>query len=156
MKFIEKNIYFIIFVFLLTFSACKSTKNIKSSTEKETINKVIENSSEKMFSYYYQEALRKKWQGEYDQVYELLRKAYTFKPLDDALANEFADLFFIFQDLEKGISFMKKAIELQPDNLWYKKKLSYIYIETKQFAPAIEIYENIVKHQSSNIDDLNI
>ncbi len=46
----------------------------------------------------------------------------------------------------------KTAVELDPENKWFKLRLAKIYVEIRQFDKAAKIYEELVSQQREHID----
>jgi len=63
-------------------------------------------------------------------------------------------LAFQKNDMNKAILWLTKAIEKDPESLYLKKELAFIYFEQKDYSKAESIIEEILAHNPENIDIL--
>ncbi len=139
-------IYIILFFFASIFSSCKTQQTLKNNSKKD-----LESSVQKQFSYFFQEALRKKHLEEYDQALELLVKCYHINPQDDALMNEFAFIYSAFGKTDYAISYLNEAIKISPQNLWHKINLANLFLSIGDISTATDIYTLAAKeHPKEN------
>lgn len=100
--------------------------------------------------YYYLEALRQKQAGHYGAAIDNL---YRCNSLDNKNSEVFATLSDINMELypndpSVAIEQMKKACELEPDNIEYKKRLAGHAVNAMDLDLAAQLYEELVKKDS--------
>lgn len=100
--------------------------------------------------YYYLEALRQKQAGNISEAVDLLYRC-------NALDNQCSEVFATLSDINMERNFpnaaidqMKKACELEPDNIDYKKQLAGHAISAMQLDLAADLYEELVKKDSKH------
>lgn len=96
------------------------------------------------------EANLQKILGNYDQAIAIYEEIQKKDRKNDAAAYELARIYDIISDGDKAIRSIKSAINLAPDNLWYKKFLADLYQKTGRNAEAADLYEDMVKMNPDN------
>lgn len=96
------------------------------------------------------EANLQKILGNYDQAIAIYEEIQKKDRKNDAAAYELARIYDIISDGDKAIRSIKSAINLAPDNLWYKKFLADLYQKTGRNAEAADLYEDMVKMAPDN------
>ncbi|MEG1088743.1 MAG: tetratricopeptide repeat protein [Bacteroidales bacterium] len=80
-------------------------------------------------------------------------KLLTADPKSDVAYYYMANLALQNNDTELGEMFLKKGIELDSTNYWYKNLLGQIYIKTNKIENAIEIYEKLITKYPKKTDN---
>lgn len=94
------------------------------------------------------EANRERLLENYDNAEALYKEVLKRDRNNDAAAYELARIYDLKTEEDKAIKFIKNAIELAPDNLWYKKFLADVYQKIGRYKEAAEVYETLVEKES--------
>ena len=97
------------------------------------------------FEYVYVEAIKQKLMGNSGEALKYFEQCAKLNPASDAVYYQMAQIVLSGGDLKNGKKFAKKAIELDPDNLWYIMMLSGLYYQEKNLDSAIIYYEHAVR-----------
>lgn len=115
----------------------------------------------RQFDKCYLEAIRQKHKGNEDAAFELLDAALRINPhASEALYEQGLLLLSLpFQDDSllrlRGEQQLLLAYQLEPKNTDYRQTLAYHYIQTKRYARAARLYEQMAKeHPSSETLDV--
>ncbi len=104
------------------------------------------------FDYVYVEALRQKLLGNVGEALKYLEQCVKMNPENDAVYYQMAQILFNTGDIKNGKINIKKAVLLQPDNLWYQIMLAGLYYQEKKIDSVIYCYENVVKNYPDRVD----
>lgn len=97
------------------------------------------------------DANRERLLGNYDESLALYERVLKDDRDNDAAHYEMARLYEIKEEFEKAIKSVQKAMELVPENEWYKKYAGDLYQKTGRDEDAAKIYKDLVK-QTPNED----
>lgn len=89
-----------------------------------------------LFEYYFLEAQRQNNEKHYDAAYDLFNFCLALDPNSGATLYELSALNRYLHNDSLSIAQMKKAVDLYPDNYWYKDQLVKLYFNNKQTAEA--------------------
>ncbi len=128
---------------LLLCVACGSTLRTARTTRTPIKNIQLTPEEERKFDYFFLEANRYKLKGEYDTAYELYNHCLNINPQSAAVLYELAHFSFFLNQPERAHEQLKLAVELEPDNIWYKQTLAGYYQQKGQIDKAINVYEDI-------------
>ncbi len=106
-------------------------------------------------SYFYQEAFKHKQAGRHAAAYALFRHCLEIEP-DAPEALFEVGLYRIFlQDEEGGLPLLSRAVELAPQNAWFKETLAMYYINNREAERAISVLESMAKQEPHRTDVLS-
>lgn len=97
------------------------------------------------FSYIYVEGIRQKLMGNPGEALQYFEQCLLINPESDATYYQMAQIVLGSGDLPNGKKYVKRASEIQPDNLWYSMLLSSIYHREGKIDSAIICYEKAVR-----------
>jgi len=148
---ILSNNRYIIFLPFLVFmiSSCSSAKLSNSSSngsfesEPRTTEEI--NSTSDLIM-----ARRHLLNGDRDLAYQSLKRAVKENPNNDAAYFEISRIAQYSKNsraLKKALEYGKKALALDPDNIWYHKNLIGIYKRQKDYKQAVKQTKEIIKLQ---------
>ena len=105
------------------------------------------------------DALRSYQQGNNDLAVELFKKELQQNPSDDA-ACYYLYTLYTTKDIAIAEEYLKRAVELDPENFWYKYSLAVFYSHTERNELTIPILEELMaKYPKKNdlyLDAVNI
>lgn len=90
------------------------------------------------------EANRERLLENYDNAESLYKEVLKRDKDNDAAAYELARIYDLKTEEDKAIKSIKEAIELAPENGWYKKFLADVYQKVGRHKDAAEVYAELV------------
>lgn len=146
---------FFIFCLLSSYIAVAQNSHNKprnKSTAVETVdlsdNGKIKNSSK------FIDAVKERLLGNLDVAEILLREVINLEPKHDAAHFEYAQILASKHRIPEAIIELKKAIELNNENIWYKIMLGDIYNMTQNYSESEKLWKPIVEKYPDNIEYL--
>lgn len=107
-----------------------------------------------VFDYYFHEAQRQNSEQNFDSAYDLFNFCLALKPNSGAVLYELSLLNRYLGNDSLSIKQMEKAVELYPDNYWYKDQLVKFYYVNNQVAEAQTILEGMATQYPEKEDVL--
>lgn len=130
-------------IILISFASCKarlnngSNKGQSTSSDTELEAKLIEATTEKILK-------------NYDKALGLYQDILEAEP-DAAVAYfEMSEIYQAKQDAANAVMHAQKAVELHPENEWYRANLADVYFRTNQFDAASKEYEKLLEIDPNN------
>ena len=96
-----------------------------------------------VFTYFFHEAQRQMHAENYDAAFDLLNFCLKLNPNSAASLYNVADINHFLRRDSLAISQMEKAVELAPDNYWYKDHLVKLYFNNKRVDEAQTLLEKM-------------
>ena len=93
--------------------------------------------------YYFLEATRQREAGNHADALALYEHCLSINPQSAAVMYELAQYYAFLQQPERSRILLEKAVELQPDNFWYRQTLGAYYRSIKEMDKAIAVYEEM-------------
>ena len=87
---------------------------------------------------------------EYDKALEVLEKAREANPENDAAYFYLSQIYAYKGDSERTETYLNKAIELDPDNFWYRYTSCMLYNSLHELDKSIALYEDLIKDFPKN------
>lgn len=134
---IALGILFIINLFIVSCSP-------KGMTQKDS-RPVVDRVTSKTSSYSFAGAVKYKFKGDISAALDLLLFSLEVDSTNAAAYSELSNYSTYFKENGKSQELMKKAISLEPDNIWYKYKLADYYTRTDSLREAALVYEDIIR-----------
>ena len=95
-----------------------------------------------------------KYNDNYDVAIEYFERAIEAYPDDHASMYELSVLYVIKNEFEKGFEHIKKAVELDQNNKWYKIRLADFYKQNGEYESFISIYDQLLENEPANLEYL--
>ena len=93
----------------------------------------------------YIDALKNYQQGNMADAQQLFRSELDIRPDNDAACYYLATILATdASTVDEAEVFMKKAVELAPDNFWYKYSLAVLYSDTDRKELTIQLLEDLL------------
>jgi tetratricopeptide (TPR) repeat protein len=102
------------------------------------------------FDFYYVEAIKQKLMGNNGDALEYLELCIKINKLSDAVYYQMAQIIAASGDFNNAKNYLKKALFIEPKNLWYMMMLSSIYYQSKDLDSAIIYYEKATRDFPKN------
>ncbi len=97
------------------------------------------------FNYVYTEALRQKLMGNNGEALKYFEQCIMMNPSSDATYFQMAQIVLGNNDPANARKYLKKASEIQPENIWYQIMMAGTYFQQKMLDSAAFHYENAIK-----------
>ena len=140
------NKYIYILIFGAFLASCGVTKE-KKPKEKPAISRA---------DYPYIDAFHKgiqyKVQGRVDEAITEFEKCLRIRQDDDAVYFALSKLELERGNAQKSSEYIKKANEIDPENVWYIEELAYMYFELGQFENSVTEFRKLTKIEPRNIN----
>lgn len=107
-----------------------------------------------VFDYFFFEALRQNNARNYDAAFELYNFCITLNPNSAPTLYELSSLNHYLRNDSLAIVQMEKAVELSPDNYWYKDQLVKLYFSNRRTMEAQETLEQMAEQFPEKSDVL--
>lgn len=98
---------------------------------------------QRKYEYYFLEALRLEQQERYDEAFEMLQHCLTICPTAPSALYKIANYYFALNQKEKAASSLLRAVELAPDNYWYRQTLALYYRNNREYDKATAVIEEM-------------
>lgn len=83
--------------------------------------------------------------GNYSQANVMFQQLAAIKPDNDAAYYYLANIAIKTDDAPSGELYLKKGIELDSTNFWYREMLGQLYIQNKKVEQAVKVYEELLE-----------
>lgn len=103
---------------------------------------------------FFSKGIASKYNERYDEAIDYFEKALEAFPEDHASMYELSSLYNENSLQEKGFEMIKKAVELDSTNKWYKIRLADFYRRNNDYHSFIDIYDNLLKDEPNNLEYL--
>lgn len=143
---------FKLFVCVILLASCSS---VKKGLESRSEGKQVSNLSSKdrvHFDKVFYAANKAKVLGDLDEAAELFAECIRKNPNNAASIYELSNIYMHLGKSKESLFFSKKAVSIDPENVWYQLALAENYKRNRMFDKSIKIYGAIVKNHPENID----
>ena len=106
------------------------------------------------FDYYFLEAVRLKEKGDMGAAFEMYSHCLDINPSSAVTMYELAKCHMYLGQAQKGEELLRKAMNAQPSNYWYKETLAGYYQNKGENEKAIEVIEEMVTQSPSRLEPL--
>ena len=113
---------------------------------------IIDNDNQRKFDYYFYDALSAKAQGNYAEAFDLFQHCHTLDSTNANVLSELSGFYNVLQVKDKAAVFLKKALEKDPNNLYYNMMLGSFYRDLDQKDEAIDIYKKMLQQHPEKTD----
>ena len=97
------------------------------------------------FEYYYLEATKKKLAGLHDEAFALYRHCLELNPEAGEVMYELGLYYMGLRNEEEGERYLKHAVAVEPDNIYYKEALASYYLRKRDTKHAVTVLEDMVR-----------
>ncbi len=98
---------------------------------------------QRKYEYFFHEALRAKYSGDYTSAVELLEHCVRLNPNADAALYELSKYMSVLQRDSLSMAYLQRAVSLAPDNYWYGNALVSMYLQNGQMEEALALAETL-------------
>jgi tetratricopeptide (TPR) repeat protein len=104
------------------------------------------------FNYVYVEAIKQKLLGNGGDALKYLEQAIKINPRSDAAYYQMAQIVSANGNIAEGKRFVKKALSIDKENIWYLMMIAGFYYQERNIDSAIFYYETAVKYFPDEMD----
>ena len=145
-------------IFLLSmFFSCGSIRNTSAQSKDNEAQEVYDPLSaedRRKFDYFFLEALRLKEKNDLDGAFEMYTHCLHIHPKSAVVLYELAKFHMYLGQQEKGENALVNAVELAPDNYWYKETLASYYQNKGANEKAIQVVEDMASQFPFRLEPL--
>lgn len=146
--FILKKTFFLIFYILfLSYPLITEAQNVKKRKGKpdESISQNVRNQSTQ-----FADGLRAFYSHNYSSAEEIFRNIVIDDPKSDASYYFLSKIKFEQKEYYIAIDYIKKAIDIDPSNIWYNQFLATLYDKIEDYKNSVVIWEKVCKKVDNN------
>ena len=137
--------------------SCGSSKKSLGVSDK-TLRRLNENAltfeQKRKFDYFFHEAVRQKGLDNLDEAFELYSHCLEIDSTSAATLYELGKFYMYLGQADKGESFLRKAMQTEPGNYWYKETLAGYYQRKGETEKGIVVIEDMVGQFPSRLEPL--
>lgn len=126
--------------------SCSSSKELSSASMELSEAQELELKAE------FLRANREKIIGNNEEALRLFRRCLLLNPNHSASLYEAARLEYYIGQTIVAINHLKKAVEIDPKNKWYKLELAEMYSSAGDYEKAAEVYEALIIQYPYNLE----
>ena len=140
---------------LCALSLTASSVGNKASAQTPQVQQAQVSASQKQnqFNYLFTEGVKFRVLGQYAQAVNMFKGCLSLNEGSAAVRFELATIYSTANSPQEAIKFMEKAVALEPDEIDYQRFLGQLYLQTKDYTKAQEVYKQLVKLDPENIDN---
>lgn len=139
--------------FLSCGSSRKSSISSKNSLNAERQD-LLTPEERRKFDYFFLEAVRLKQKGEMDAAFDMYSHCLEIDSHSAVTLYELGKLYMYLRQPVKGEELLRKAMESEPGNYWYKETLAGYYQGKGESEKAIGVIEDMVAQFPSRLEPL--
>ncbi|MGC6525442.1 MAG: tetratricopeptide repeat protein [Flavobacteriaceae bacterium] len=128
--------------------------NSTAQIENDSLPKSITPPLEIQFQNYFYEGLKQKGIDNYNKAIDAFVKCAELFPERAVIFYELGDLFFKTKSYQRSESNLKRAIDLEANNFWFKEKLYHLYVHQNNYNKAIETVKSLLYKDKDYEEDL--
>lgn len=99
----------------------------------------------RLYDYYYTEAVKQKVLGNHDAAYSLLEYCLELNPRSGEVLYDLGLYALYMQNDSLGEKYLERAAALEPDNIWYREMLSGFYLSRSDWDKAQGCLEEMMR-----------
>lgn len=131
-------IYLLAALPLMTLVSC-GTRKVVQGTEALALS----DEEVRRHDYYFLEATRQREKGEHADAMALYEHCLSIHPQSAAVMYELAQYCAYLGQMGRTRELLEQAVELQPENFWYRQTLGAFYRNQRENGKAIAVYEDM-------------
>ncbi len=105
---------------------------------------------------FFSKGIEEKYNENFDMAIGNFEEALKAFPEDHASMYELSALYYNQGLPEKGFEMIKKAVELDSTNKWYKIRLAEFYKQNYDYESFVNIYNELLENEPNNLDYLEV
>lgn len=139
---------------IMTFVSLNANAEKKRNSTQSNDTTTLSYEQERKFDIFFYEAQRQQMNGNHTAAYELLNYCNRINPNSAQVLYELSSYMRYLKQADKSLAYLKKAVELSPDNYWYQNALVQIYVNNNEVDSALYVLNNMAKQFPKKSDVL--
>jgi len=134
-------IHFFLYIFAASVCVAASAHAQEVDPQKQNLTPA----EAKKFDYFLYEGIKLKNAEKYDAAFEMFRHCLSIDSTSSSVLFELSSFYSFFDQTQKAVGLMKKAVLYAPDNPEYRSALATLLFSLEMFGEAADEYEKLVK-----------
>ena len=139
---------------LFSCGSLQKTSNSSKKTSRNLKENALTFEQKRKFDYFFHEAVRQKGLDNLDEAFELYSHCLEIDSTSAATLYELGKFHMYLGQADKGESFLRKAMQTEPGNYWYKETLAGYYQRKGETEKGIAVIEEMVEQFPSRLEPL--
>ena len=139
---------------LFSCGSLQKTSNSSKKTSRNLKENALTFEQKRKFDYFFHEAVRQKGLDNLDEAFELYCHCLEIDSTSAATLYELGKFYMYLGQADKGESFLRKAMQAEPGNYWYKETLAGYYQRKGEAEKGIAVIEDMVEQFPSRLEPL--
>ena len=128
---------------VLLFGVTAGDACAKAKKSKKTVKRELSAEQQRKHDYFFLEAQRQQLQGNYTEAMELYAYCIGIDPNSDAALYEMSKYYILLKNDSLADLCLRRAVDIDPDNYWYKDALVNYYVSKRDNESAVEVLESM-------------
>ena len=139
---------------LFSCGSLQKTSNSSKKTSRNLKENALTFEQKRKFDYFFHEAVRQKGLDNLEEAFELYSHCLEIDSTSAATLYELGKFSMYLGQADKGESFLRKAMQTEPGNYWYKETLAGYYQRKGETEKGIAVIEEMVEQFPSRLEPL--
>ena len=139
---------------LFSCGSLQKTSNSSKKTSRNLKENALTFEQKRKFDYFFHEAVRQKGLDNLDEAFELYSHCLEIDSTSAATLYELGKFHMYLGQADKGESFLRKAMQTESGNYWYKETLAGYYQRKGETEKGIAVIEEMVEQFPSRLEPL--
>ena len=139
---------------LFSCGSLQKTSNLSKKTSRNLKENALTFEQKRKFDYFFHEAVRQKGLDNLEEAFELYSHCLEIDSTSAATLYELGKFYMYLGQADKGESFLRKAMQTEPGNYWYKETLAGYYQRKGETEKGIAVIEEMVEQFPSRLEPL--
>ena len=139
---------------LFSCGSLQKTSNSSKKTSRNLKENALTFEQKRKFDYFFHEAVRQKGLDNLEEAFELYSHCLEIDSTSAATLYELGKFHMYLGQADKGESFLRKAMQTEPGNYWYKETLAGYYQRKGETEKGIAVIEEMVEQFPSRLEPL--
>ena len=139
---------------LFSCGSLQKTSNSSKKTSRNLKENALTFEQKRKFDYFFHEAVRQKGLDNLEEAFELYSHCLEIDSTSAATLYELGKFYMYLGQADKGESFLRKAMQTESGNYWYKETLAGYYQRKGETEKGIAVIEEMVEQFPSRLEPL--
>ena len=139
---------------LFSCGSLQKTSNSSKKTSRNLKENALTFEQKRKFDYFFHEAVRQKGLDNLEEAFELYSHCLEIDSTSAATLYELGKFHMYLGQADKGESFLRKAMQTESGNYWYKETLAGYYQRKGETEKGIAVIEEMVEQFPSRLEPL--
>ncbi|MFV0554570.1 MAG: tetratricopeptide repeat protein [Mangrovibacterium sp.] len=140
----------LLYIVMLAFSFSAFSQSARSKKETAISETPLSQEEKSEFEYIFIEALKQKQTGNFDAAQQLFARCLEIDPLSAVSMYEMGKLHYLRKDLTSAALLFERAIDVNPNNKWYRLTLAQAYQQLGKGNESAQLYYDLYQQDKEN------